>query len=166
MIAIFTALADANVRYLVVGGVAVNAHGYERHTKDLDLVIQLEDKNLSAALEVLQSLGFRPKVPVPIEAFADSALRQSWTEEKGMIVFQLWSDDHPSAPIDIFISEPFDFEIEEKSALIVELPGSITVPVLAIPSLISLKTDAGRPQDIIDIEKLKIIEELANEPDS
>jgi len=39
--AIATALRDAGVRYLVAGGVAVNAHGYLRLTYDVDLVIQL-----------------------------------------------------------------------------------------------------------------------------
>ena len=35
--AIIRALNDAQVKYLVVGGLAVNAHGYERFTKDVDL---------------------------------------------------------------------------------------------------------------------------------
>jgi hypothetical protein len=37
--AIVKALNQAKIQYLIVGGVAVNAHGYERFTKDLDLVI-------------------------------------------------------------------------------------------------------------------------------
>lgn len=37
--AIVRALNDASVQYLIVGGLAVNAHGYERFTKDVDLVI-------------------------------------------------------------------------------------------------------------------------------
>ena len=40
------ALNDAKVKYLVVGGVAVVAHGYERFTRDLDLVIGLEAENI------------------------------------------------------------------------------------------------------------------------
>lgn len=39
--AIASALEDAEVRYIVVGGVAVNAHGYQRLTQDLDLVLSL-----------------------------------------------------------------------------------------------------------------------------
>ena len=34
--AIFTALNDGGVRFLVAGGVAVNAHGYQRMTQDLE----------------------------------------------------------------------------------------------------------------------------------
>ena len=37
--AIVRALNEANVRCLIVGGLAVNAHGYERFTNDVALVI-------------------------------------------------------------------------------------------------------------------------------
>jgi predicted nucleotidyltransferase len=40
--AIVRALNDEVVQYIVVGGLAVNAHGYERFTQDVDLVIGLE----------------------------------------------------------------------------------------------------------------------------
>lgn len=40
--AIFRALNEAGVRYLLVGGLAVNAHGYLRFTKDVDLTIDIE----------------------------------------------------------------------------------------------------------------------------
>ena len=40
--AIATALATHNVQYIVVGGVAVVAHGYVRLTGDIDLVIGKE----------------------------------------------------------------------------------------------------------------------------
>jgi hypothetical protein len=40
-VAVATALEEGGVRYLVVGGLAVNAHGYLRYTKDVDLVVQL-----------------------------------------------------------------------------------------------------------------------------
>lgn len=45
--AIVRALNLAKVKYLNVGGLAVNAHGYERLTRDADLVIGLEPDNWS-----------------------------------------------------------------------------------------------------------------------
>ena len=48
--AIVKALNDAKVQYLIVGGLAVNAHGYERFTNDVDLVIGLERDNISRGL--------------------------------------------------------------------------------------------------------------------
>lgn len=47
--AIAEALEKAKVRYLVTGGLAVNAHGFLRFTKDVDLVIQLQTDNLRRA---------------------------------------------------------------------------------------------------------------------
>ncbi len=76
--AIVGALNDAKVRYLIVGGLAVNAHGYERLTVDVDLVIGLEPNNLIAGLRPLQSVGYQMTIPVTPEQFADPALRETW----------------------------------------------------------------------------------------
>ena len=46
---IVRALNDAGVRYLIAGGLAVNAHGYLRFTKDIDVVIQLIPDNVTRA---------------------------------------------------------------------------------------------------------------------
>jgi hypothetical protein len=51
--AIVRALKAAEVRYLIVGGIAVNAHGYERLTRDVDLVIGLEPENIIRGLRTL-----------------------------------------------------------------------------------------------------------------
>jgi len=74
-IAIFTALAEAKVRYFVVGGVAVNAHGFARRTKDLDLVVQLDSGNLLAALSTLGSLVERSTSKRPYRHFHLRAFR-------------------------------------------------------------------------------------------
>lgn len=44
---LFRALSSAGVRFLVAGGLAVNAHGYMRITRDVDLVIQLAPDNIN-----------------------------------------------------------------------------------------------------------------------
>jgi hypothetical protein len=82
--AIVDALAKADVRYLVAGGIAVNAHGHLRLTNDVDLVIHLDPANILRAWHALQELGYRPTVPVRMEEFADSAIREGWIREKGM----------------------------------------------------------------------------------
>lgn len=50
---IFEALNATGVRYVVVGGVAVNLHGHQRLTKDLDLVIELVPEQALLAYGVL-----------------------------------------------------------------------------------------------------------------
>jgi len=54
---IFVALKATGVRYVVVGGLAVNLHGYQRFTKDVDLVIDLVPKQLMKALQAPHGLG-------------------------------------------------------------------------------------------------------------
>lgn len=54
--ALLRALAEADVRYLVVGGVAVAAHGYVRATEDVDLVPDPENlRRLANALVSLEA---------------------------------------------------------------------------------------------------------------
>ncbi len=49
-------LNAADVRYLVVGGIAVVAHGYGRMTFDLDLVLQLQPENVIRGFRALDTL--------------------------------------------------------------------------------------------------------------
>ena len=154
--AIFRALNDAGVRYLVAGGLAVNAHGYLRYTKDVDFVLHLESGNIERALSALGTLGYRPALPVAASQFADPEQRESWIRDKGMRVFQLWSDEHVETPIDIFVDEPFPFDEEYGRALTKPLYGTIEVRFVSIPTLIRMKEEADREQDRIDIEHLRM----------
>ncbi len=154
--AIAEALASANVRYLVAGGLAVNAHGFLRFTKDVDLVIQLQTDNLRRALAAVATLGYQPAIPVSFEQFADATQRESWARDKGMQVFQLWSDAHPETSINVFVTEPFDFDAEYARAIIKPLRENLLVRFVSIPTLIRMKELANRPQDQIDIEHLRM----------
>jgi predicted nucleotidyltransferase len=151
---IFRALDDADVRYLVVGGVAVVFHGHPRFTADLDLVLDLTPKNASSAIATLQRLGYRPRAPVPAEDFAKDEARARWREEKGLTVFSLWSPSHPGTEVDLFVEEPFDFEQAWSRRLDAVLDDGTTVHVVGMDDLRSLKETTGRPKDLDDIEKL------------
>ena len=50
-------LHDRDVRFIVIGGVAVGAHGYVRATADLDLVPDPDPANLDRLVKALDSLG-------------------------------------------------------------------------------------------------------------
>lgn len=152
---IVTALNAENVHYLIAGGLAVNAHGYLRFTKDVDLVVELVPDNIRRALRALESIGYQPALPVTMEQFADPETRRSWITDKGMTVFQLWSGDHPETPIDIFADEPFPFEAEYERSLLKPLYDRYEVRFVSIPTLIRMKETAGREQDRIDIERLR-----------
>jgi hypothetical protein len=152
---IVRALNAAKAQYLIVGGLAVNAHGYERFTRDVDLVIGLQRENILRALRALQAIGYNMRIPVTPEQFADPALRDQWRREKNMVVLQLWSDAHRRTPIDIFVYEPFDFAKELARALRLPVFGSEIAPIVSYAALLKLKKTAGRSQDLTDIEKLR-----------
>ena len=122
--AIIRALNDSGVRFLVAGGLAVNAHGYLRFTKDADLVIDLEPTNIAALFTSVQALGYRPLAPVTAEQFGNPELRARLAREKGMQVLQFYSDAHRETPIDVFVTEPFGFDGEFERALVKDLPGA------------------------------------------
>jgi hypothetical protein len=156
---VFAALRDGDVRYLVVGGVAVNAHGYQRLTVDVNLVVELRAENVRAAFRALAPLGYRPSAPVTAEQFADAATRRGWIEAKGMTVLNLQSDALPDVPLDLFAEEPFDFEREYREAMRGELAPGREVRFVRIPTLIEMKRRAGRARDLDDIEHLELIQE-------
>ena len=155
------ALDAAGVRYLVAGGLAVNAHGYLRLTQDVDIVLQLAPTNIAAAFEALGRLGYRPNVPVTAADMADPATRNAWVRDKRMTVLNFWSDAHPATPIDVFVTEPFDFDDEYARALVKPL-GTIPVRFVSIRTLIRMKQAAGRPHDRIDLEYLQKLADAAD----
>lgn len=65
--AIVRALNSAGVEYLIVGGLAVNAHRFVRLTRDADIVLALEPENTMRALHALLDIGYQMSVP-PREA--------------------------------------------------------------------------------------------------
>lgn len=153
--AIAAALNAAQVRYLVAGGLAVNAHGYLRFTKDVDFVVHLVPDNILRAFTALAELGYQPNVPIRAEDFADEAQRRRWMSEKGMQVLQFWSDAHRETPIDLFVREPFAFEEEYARALVKPLRREIEVRFVSLETLIRMKEAVGRAQDRIDVEHLR-----------
>lgn len=155
--AITRALDEADVRFIVVGGLAVVAHGYGRQTQDLDIVVQLQPEHVLGAFQALAALGYRPRVPVTAEGFADPEQRARWIEHKGMTVLNFHSDQHAATPVDVFVSEPFDFDEEYRLALVEEIAPGAPMHIVRLSTLLQLKRKAGRPQDLADIAELSLL---------
>lgn len=153
---IVEALNNANVRYVVAGGLAVVAHGYLRLTMDIDLVIDLERDNLLRGLNVLETVGYKPRLPVTNEQFADAQTRENWIRDKNMMVFPLWNpSDVNGMVVDIFAKCPFDFEDEYANAKWMEIDGGTQIPFVGLDCLLRMKEIAARPKDLVDIEYLE-----------
>ena len=152
---IVSALNKGEAKYLIVGGLAVNAHGFVRLTRDVDIVLQLDPDNVNKGLNALLNIGYQMSIPARPQDFANPETRKDWRQSKGMITLKLWSDEHQRTPVDIFVYEPFDFAKEFATALTVEVCPSLLARVVSLETLLRMKRDAGRAQDLIDIEELQ-----------
>lgn len=163
---VFGGLNEHKVRYLVVGGIAVNLYGVLRATADLDLVLDMSNQNLSDFVNCMEKLGYHPRVPVKASEFIDPTKRKEWKETKGMVVFSFFHLTKSQQEIDIFIDSPIDFEKAYKKKTSVTAKG-IKIPLISINDLIKLKRISGRNQDLADVEALervkKILKEKKNE---
>ena len=142
---------EAGVRYLIAGGFAVVAHGYNRFTADLDLILGMDADNALRALAILKAEGYEPKIPVPIEQFADAQLRRDWVANRNMVAFPLWSEQHRTTGIDLFVNEPLDFETAWRERLREKLPDGTEANFVSLADLLKLKRAAARPKDLQDI---------------
>lgn len=156
---VFFALNAADVRYVVVGGLAVVLHGHPRLTADMDLVLDLEPNAAKRAMQTFVQLGMKARVPVDPLAFADSRQRESWIAEKGMQVFSLFSSVNPMLSLDLFVRDTIPFEQLWTRAEMMDV-GGIPVRVASIDDLIVMKRTAGRPRDIADIEALEALKRI------
>lgn len=82
---ILSQLHDRHVDFVIVGGVAAALHGSSRVTFDLDLVPSLAEASWQAAVDLLWSLGARPRIPEPLERIREVEQVRRWQREKGML---------------------------------------------------------------------------------
>jgi hypothetical protein len=156
---VFRAFGKKGLRYLVVGGIAVNLHGVPRATADLDIMIDLEEENIEKFVRAVKKLGFVPRVPVNPEDLRCREIREKWRKEKKMEVLTFWKPRRSLQEIDIFIKNPIDFKRAYKNREEIRAK-DIIIPLASIDDLIKIKEKSGRKQDLADIEALKKLIEL------
>jgi hypothetical protein len=117
-------LRDAKVPFAVAGGFAVIEHGYERFTKDVDLLVRADD--LIRAMDTLRAAGFRGQ-RTPIGA--------RMRDERTAVIVDL-------------VGTAFD---ADERALARSRRARQRLPVIPMEHLILMKLEAGRSQDDADI---------------
>lgn len=159
---LFRALQQEDVRYLVVGGLAVNLYGVERATMDIDLMLAMDAENVSRFIRAARALGLTPVPPVALEAFAEETMRTAWFEEKRMIVFALRASDPAAPTLDVLIRPPLPFD-EAWSRRVEKSIGGLTVRLASLDDLIRMKAATGRQRDRSDIEALEKARRIADD---
>ena len=78
-----------------------------------------------------------------------------------MVVFSMFDPGDPLRQVDLFVEPPMDFGALWERSQVVDV-GDVRVRIASIEDLIRMKTAAGRPQDLADVEAL---EQIARETD-
>lgn len=131
-----SALERHHVRYLLVGGLALDG-------ANLDHFILLADE-----------LGLRPTLPVSLAELGDAGKRASWVSERHMVAFSLRGPENSTPTVDVLIGADLPFDEAYGRRPMREVAG-IPVFLAAAVDMIALKEQAGRAQDLADIEHLK-----------
>jgi hypothetical protein len=148
------------VRYLLVGGLAANLYGCIRFTMDMDIMVDLGEENLHKVIEVMDKLNYHPRVPVSSEELTKEERRQEWLKEKDAKVFTFIHRQKPFRQVDLFLSNPIDFDEAFMKKQTISIEEGITVDLISLDDLIVLKNISGRPRDLEDIKHLKRIKDL------
>ena len=128
------------LKYLVVGGIAVNLHGLNRLTRDLDLMIDINEENLAKFIFLMDKLGYGSKVSI-----------DDW---KGKVAIAFRHNKIENKQIDVFMKNPIDFKKAYKKRAIFKI-GKTKVSCVGLLDLIKMKEIANRDRDWIDIGYLK-----------
>jgi hypothetical protein len=155
---IFRAFQKQKVKYVLVGGIAVNLLGAMRSTVDLDLLVEMSDENLKKIVKILKKQGYKVKQPVDPMKISDKKTREDWIKKKHMKAFNFYKEDELKE-VDIVIESPVSFDEAKKSALRIKVD-DLTLPVISMDNLIKMKKKTGRAIDDLDIEELTKIKRL------
>ena len=154
-------LDEAKIRYVLVGGFAVQLHGFQRATYDIDLVLAMDENNLSHFIDLAQRFSLVPVMPVSLDALKDSAQVDQWHREKGMLAFALHENIAGGLVVDVLIKPAVSFTELSQRASKVSLLG-LMVPIASVDDLIAMKRVAARPKDQIDLIALDKIKRGEN----
>ncbi len=144
----FVKLANKNqVRMLFVGGAAVNFHGYQRHSADVDIWIETTEINFKKLVKVFNEMGYEiDDFPVDVKN-------------------KLQNISVKFSPVDLDlelitnfnVNKTFDQAYQESEIVIVNENKFLRWNVLSLEDLITSKIKANRPKDLLDIQQLREI---------
>jgi len=159
---IFKGLNKLRVKYILVGGVAVNLHGYSRTTADLDIILSFKKTNIDRFIQLIGKLKMAPRLSVPVKDLADPEKRKEWFEKKNCFDFTVYNPKNEFESIDVLLDERIDFDALYKKRIRLKA-GSVTISLIDINNLINMKKAVNRQRDKLDIQALKKIRAIKND---
>lgn len=148
ILSFWKALQDNEVQYILIGGYAINLHGYERFTGDLDIWLKdtLSNRQVLRKAFIDCDMGDFPMIEY-------MQFIPGWTD------FQLTNNFSLDILIDMKGLEGYTFDESLQMASIADIDG-VKIPFLHINQLIANKKATNRPKDQIDVLTLEQIRKL------
>lgn len=132
-----------SVRYLVVGGYAVAAHGHPRYTGDLDIFVEATPENAASLVAAYRAFGFDlPELSPAMFTIPDNVIRLGVEPVRLEVLTSI-------SGVSFAEAYPRRFEV---------VTGDLKIPFISLADLLKNKTAAGRLKDQADVEALRRIQ--------
>ncbi|MDP2686165.1 MAG: nucleotidyl transferase AbiEii/AbiGii toxin family protein [Aequorivita sp.] len=138
--------AKHKVKMLMVGGVAVNFHGYQRHSADVDFWIDTSEENFKKLVAVFQEMDYE------IDDFPETVKnkQQNISVKFSPVDFDL------ELITNFSVNKSFDEAYKQSEKVTLQKNNKTLVwNVISLEDLITSKIKSGRPKDLLDIQQLQ-----------
>ena len=147
---LFKNIGEANVRYLICGGLAVNIYGIPRMTADIDLLLDFEQENILSFEKIMSLFNYKPILPIQLNSLTNAAKRNELKKEKNLIAFSYFNSVENMMSVDVLIDSPLSFE-EMWNAREERKVDNVAVNITSVEHLIEMKKYSNRTQDKQDV---------------
>ena len=136
------------VKMILIGGGAVNFHGYQRHSVDVDFWIDTDEDNMKKLVKVFKELGYE------IDKFPEKVIHQMQNISVKFSPYDLDLELITRFSVGKTFEEAYQDSVEE----IMKGEKTLRWKVLNYDDLIISKLKSSRPRDIADVQELKLIQ--------
>ncbi len=144
-------LADSDLDFVIIGGFAAVTHGSALMTRDLDICVLLNDKNIARLRALLADWNPRHRMTPEKLSFLEFP-------PEGPVQNLYLETDHGIIDILSSVMGVGDFQRLRSTAEVLEIQGR-KYPVISLEDLITAKEACGRDKDIMAAKELRVIAE-------
>ena len=150
---LFRALANHDVEYITIGGIAIQVYGGQHQDQGLDITIATSPENLSRLADTLLELDARILGP-------DGQRSREVPSASLLASSDQWQLITNHGALDV-LTLPASFDsFSAMRGRAHEIPlGNLLIPIAHRDDLLKMKRAAGRPQDLADIELLESLDD-------